>query len=326
MKRVLKWVGIVVGVVVLLAGGGIAYLFVAFPKVPPPSDVKVASTPELVERGKYLASHVSACVDCHGQRDWTRFSGPLKPGTRGAGGGAFTTEMGLPGNFYARNITPAGIGEWTDGELIRAFTMGVDRAGGALFPLMPYPYYAKLCDRDVDALVAYLRSLEAIPSEPLPERSLNFPLPLIVRTIPKPAKAGPCPKPGTADYAEYVATIAGCKECHTQQDKGEPLPGMDFAGGWEFALPEGRGFVTSSNISPDDETGIGKWTREQFVAKFKSYAQAGAATPVKPGEFNTTMPWTMYGGMSEEDLGAIFDYLKKQKPVKNKVERFRASR
>ncbi len=166
-----------------------AYFFVRYPDVPPPEDVKVAATPERLARGEYLVENVVGCVVCHAERDLTKYSGPVVDGTKGKGGQRF--GFGLePFVIYTKNITPAGIGEWTDGELIRAITAGVSRDGTPLFPLMPYPHYAKMAREDVEAIVAYLRTLPArAGASELPARQLNFPLPLVVRTIPDGAVA-----------------------------------------------------------------------------------------------------------------------------------------
>ncbi len=75
--------------------------------------------------------------------------------------------------------------------------------------------------------------------------------------------------------------------------------------------------------SPDDETGIGKWTREDFIRRFKVQADSSYVVPVvSAGDFNTIMPWTMYANMTEEDLGAIYAYLTSLKPIENKVVKF----
>jgi hypothetical protein len=81
--------------------------------------------------------------------------------------------------------------------------------------------------------------------------------------------------------------------------------------------------LRSGNITPDNETGIGKWTKDEFINKFKSYDKPEMRNvPVKAGEYNTIMPWTMYGGMTVEDLSAIYSYLRTVKPISNKVEKF----
>jgi mono/diheme cytochrome c family protein len=319
MKAIVKWVLIPVGTLATLIASGAGYLFAAFPKAEEPSATKVKSTPELVQRGEYLANHVTVCVDCHAERDWSRFSGPPKPGTLGHGGEHFTREMGLPGDFYSKNITPGGVGNWSDGELIRAITTGVTRDGRAMFPIMPYNYFRHLCERDLHAIIAYVRSLPST-NKTHPETELDFPVSLIVRTMPQAAEPWSCPTPGSAEYGKYLVTIAGCPECHTKQDKGKII-GERLAGGWRFPLPTG-GHITSKNITPDPETGIGKWTKEQFVATFQSRGKPDGAFPVKPGERQSLMPWNMYGGMSAEDLGAIYDYLRTVTPVKNVVPEF----
>ena len=180
-----KIVVAVLVVFVLTIAGGLIYLTAGFPKAGPPPDITVEPTPERLARGAYLANHVAVCVDCHSTRDWTLFAGPVVPGTEGQGGERFGEEMGFPGTFYAGNITPHAIGDWTDGELARAITSGVNRNGEALFPVMPYPAYKTMSREDLYAVVAYIRSLEPIAGD-VPARNLNFPMNLIVRTIPQP--------------------------------------------------------------------------------------------------------------------------------------------
>ena len=95
---------------------------------------------------------------------------------------------------------------------------------------------------------------------------------------------------------------------------------MDFAGGREFLLPNGK-IVRSANITPDIETGIGNMTREAFIGRFKSMLPE-QVRKIEAKERNTIMPWSSYAGMKEEDLGAIYDYLRTVKPIKNQVEKW----
>jgi hypothetical protein len=97
---------------------------------------------------------------------------------------------------------------------------------------------------------------------------------------------------------------------------------MNMAGGQTFNFP--GGVVRSLNITPDNETGIGTWTKEDFIARFRFYSGEEAHNvPVNiEKDFNTPMPWLMYAGMTDEDLGALYDYLRTVTPVKNRVERF----
>jgi hypothetical protein len=78
--------------------------------------------------------------------------------------------------------------------------------------------------------------------------------------------------------------------------------------------------VVSSNLTPDLETGIGRWTPEVFVGVFKAYASPDSPRlrVTDPGK-NTVMPWLQYAGMTEDDLKAIFEYLRTLKPVQKKI-------
>ncbi len=177
---------------------------------------------------------------------------------------------------------------------------------------------------DVKSIIAYLRTLT--PLEGIyPDAEFDFPMNLIVRTIP--IDPTPVELPAAEDtvkYGEYLVKISACADCHTQRVKGEPLPGMRLAGGFEFNLPGGD-IVRSGNLTPSHETGIGLWTEEVFLGKFKLYRDSLARNkPVNPHELNTIMPWTMYAGMTDGDLKSIFRYLKTVDPVENKVEKFTA--
>ena len=97
---------------------------------------------------------------------------------------------------------------------------------------------------------------------------------------------------------------------------------MEFASGFEFPFPNGQ-VVRSANITPDEATGIGSWSETDFVSRFKFYDSAeGRTINAETMEYNTPMPWTMYAGMTEKDLTAIYKHLRTSKPIKNKVEKF----
>ena len=322
MKKVFKIFGIILLVVAVVVAGVLTYLKTALPDVGNAPELKVDATPERIERGKYLANAVSVCMDCHSTRDWSKFSGPVVPGTSGKGGERFDHNAGFPGVYFSKNITPAGIARYTDGELYRVITSGVNKEGKAMFPVMPYPYYGKMDEEDIYSLIAYLRSLEPIENA-VPESSSDFPMNFILNTIP--AKPAHVKRPDPSDevaYGGYLVNAAGCIECHTQVKQGQVIPELAFGGGRDFALPGGS-VVRSANISPDEETGIGKWSADAFVQRFKAYADSSYVPPtVNPGDFNTIMPWLMYANMTEQDLRAIHAYLKTVAPVKNSVVKF----
>ncbi len=325
MKFLLKLIGGLLALFLVVIAAALIYLKTALPNVGPALDLKVEATPERIERGRYLAHHVAVCIDCHSTRDWGVFSGPLVDGTWGKGGEVFDERFGFPGAFYAKNITPAGVGQWTDGELYRAITAGVSKDGHALFPIMPYPNYGQMPDEEIYAIIAYIRTLTPIQND-VPPAKPSFPMNFIMNTIPKKGTPGIIPdKTNPVQYGKYITTSAGCADCHTRQDHGKPVPGMDFAGGFAFPLG-GGGVVRSTNITPDMETGIGKWSKEDFIRRFKAYSDSGyVAEKVEPRAFNTIMPWIMYTGMTEEDLGAIYEYLRTVPVVSNNVAKFTAN-
>lgn len=322
MKMFLKVVVGIVAVVAILIAGGLLYISKGLPDVGEAPNLTVAATPEMVARGDYLANHVTVCIDCHSTHDSRYYSNPIVPGTEGKGGEELTETIGT---LRVPNITPAALGNWTDGEIARAIVSGVDKNGEPLFPMMPYTVYNELTEDDMHAIVAYMRTLPPIQNE-VARTQLSFPMNFIVRTIPKPytPKSRP-PSSDTLGYGKYLSTVAGCQFCHTPiNDMGQALPGMDFAGGHEFKMLQGK-VVRTANITPEIDTGIGAWDRDYFVGRFKEYADSAAAhIPVPPDGENTVMPWTMYAGMTEEDLSAIYTYLRSVKPIVNQVERYPA--
>jgi mono/diheme cytochrome c family protein len=322
MKKFFKILLVIFLFFLLCIAGLLTYVKTALPDVGAAPDLKIETTPEMLERGAYLANNVVGCVECHSTRDFTKFAGPIVPGSSGQGGELFGPLLGFPGEYYAPNITPYGIGEWTDGEVYRAVTSGVSRDGRALFPIMPYPHFGTMAQEDVYAIIAYIRTLKPVEFTP-PKSSSKFPMNFIINTIPKaPAFTSVPPKEELVKYGEYITNAALCKDCHTQQIQGEYQMDKYMAGGFRMPMVSG-GTVITANITPDKKTGIGNWTEEQFVSRFKMYADSTyVPATVNQGEFNTMMPWAYYSRMKEEDLKAIFAYLQSIKPVENVVVKF----
>lgn len=322
MKKILRILALLVIVLGVAVGCIIAYIKVQLPDVGEPPALTVEPTAERVAHGRYLANAVAVCMDCHSTRDWSRYSGPILPGTEGKGGERFDQSMGFPGVYFSKNITPSGISRYTDGELYRLITTGVTKEGRAIFPVMPFPYYGKMDDEDIYSIIAYLRTLDPIENA-VADSEPDFPMNILLNTIP--VKNTPTPRPPKNDelaYGAYLVNAAACKECHTQAEKGQILEEQAFRGGREFNFPDGS-IIRSSNITPDKETGIGNWTRENFIRRFKMHADSSYIIPaVNPGEFNTIMPWTMYANMTEDDLGAIYIYLRSIEPFENRVQKF----
>lgn len=321
MKKFKKFLMITVLVALVVIVGVIGYIGLALPNVGEAENIKIVSTPERVEHGRYLAMSLAACMDCHSTRDWNTFAGPIDTNVMGGGGELFDARADFPGEVYASNITPFNLKNWTDGEIFRAITAGVTKDGSAIFPLMPWQSYSKMDREDVYDIIAYLRTLPS-QEKSYPKRKLNFPLNIIVNTMPKKAELGKRPaEKDTIQYGAYLVQSAACRDCHTQNDKGTPVAGMDFAGGREFAMPGAT--LRTANITPDNETGIGKWSKQQFVDRFKNFrSKDHQAKQVSAGEFQTIMPWTMYSGMKVKDLEAIYAFLRTVKPISNQVIKF----
>jgi len=312
LRKILKALLYILFVLVLLIAGALIYFFNRYPRVQDPPQIHVVSTPEKIQRGEYLSKHVVGCVYCHASRNSKFYSDPVIPGSEGKGG-LFIVDAA--GTIYTPNITPHALASWSDGEIVRAVISGVNKDGKALFPMMPYPRFASLTEDDLTAIIAYIRSLPPINYDP-PRSRFAFPLNLIVRTMPKPSAIHGSP---ISDRGLYLTTIASCSECHTpKDDQHKDLPGMSFAGGQHF----GNG-VHSANITPDMETGIGKWSKADFIATFKRFDSSAARNIlIVEGTPNTPMPWTLFAGMTEDDLGAIYDYLRTVPAVKHPVQRF----
>jgi len=322
-KTILRSVLIGVTVVALAFSGVLCYVKFALPgmNIGRAPNLKIDYTPERIARGKYLAD-ITACNDCHSKRDYTKFAGPILPGTLGMGGEVFGREFGFPGNFYASNITPAGIGRWTDGELFRAITTGVSKDGHALFPVMPYLNFGRLDKEDIYSIIAYIRTLKPVENE-VPKSAADFPMNFIINVIPvAPSLSTIPPKKDIIPYGKYIFTAMSCNECHTPTENGQAVKGKFLAGGFEFPFPDGT-LVRSPNITPDQKTGIGTWTEKQFIERFKSFADSSyVPKTVRPGDFKTVMPWFLYAKATEEDLRALFAYLRAIPPVQNSVVKF----
>lgn len=295
-------------------------------KSEPAADNKEDSIQQVIARGKYLAVNVAGCIHCHSQRDLNKFSLPTVPGTEGGGGFAFDGKIAdfIPGVLYGRNITPdneTGIGTWTDEEILRAITQGINKKGDTLFPLMPYANFNRMAKEDLLSIIAYIRTLKPIKNK-VPDRQLMIPISM--------AYPGPALQPSVdgnvrppqsdfVKYGEYLSTIADCAGCHTPFVKGQPDFNRAFAGGNLFNFPAFR--VNSANITPDSATGIGTWTEERFLTKFTACREE-AGYNFNPGKQNSVMAISDYAGMTDADLKAIFAYLRTLKPVNNLVEKY----
>lgn len=322
MKKFGKWAFYTVISLLALIIIVVSYVVLALPNVGPPENIKIDITPQRIARGKYLIQ-VTSCLDCHSKGDRSKFASPVDSMNYGSGGNLFDKGDGFPGTVYVPNITPYHLKDWTDGEVFRAVTTGVKKDGSAIFPLMPWPFYSKMDREDIYSIIAYIRTLKPVETT-YPKSKLDFPLNVIVHTMPHKATLTTKPDPhDTLKYGAYLVQAAACSECHSQDKQGVPLPGLEFAGGKEFGV--GGNTLRSANITPDDNTGIGKWTKEQFIASFKAYNDPATAAPVGKNQFQTVMPRWQYAKLTEGDLASIYIYLRTLKPVSNKVVKWQVN-
>ncbi len=220
------------------------------------TDRKFEATPQRLARGKYLVDGVLGCFGCHTDADWSKPGAPPREGREGSG--HVWADQDMPW-LIASNITPdkeTGAGNWSDDTLARAIREGIGHDGRALFPIMPYPNYQQMADEDLASVIAYVRSVPAVRNQS-PTTRMPFPLNFFMQAMPQPVIAAVAAPDQSTPVARgsYLVRMGACANCHTPQEKGQPLPGMDFAGGFIVKEPNGKD-VASSNITPA-ASGIG---------------------------------------------------------------------
>ena len=261
---------------------------------------------QAVERGRYLVEGLGACGNCHTPK------GPdgTLPGRHLAGGFEIAEEFGVA---ISSNITPdvaTGIGAWSDAEIIRAIREGRGRDGRLLGPPMPFYWYAWLTDTDVQAIVAYLRTVPTVANA-VPRGRYVVPLP--PSWGPRRDSVPDVPTDDPVRYGSYLAgAVAHCLDCHTPRF---PDGRLDLArlgaGGSAFRGPWGVSYA--ANLTPDPETGLGRWTDSEIVASIHGARRGG-------GRVLPPMPVDYYArGVSASDLNALLSYLRRLPPRRNAV-------
>lgn len=282
------------------------------PRVRPLTDRKFERTPERVARGQYLVNGIGECFACHGPSDARRPGWPPLNGKEGSGYADYTLSGELRG--VAANLTPdreTGAGNWTDDMLARAIREGVGHDGRVLDPThMPYEFYSEMSDEDLASIIVYLRSIPAIRNPlPAPKHSDHIVAPFAI-----PINA-PVPAPDISTPVKrgaYLVQIGACQWCHTLRDENrQSLPGFEFAGGY-LEDPNPYGQATSANITPD-ASGISYYDEAMFLRVIHT-GKMGAR------KINPIMPWWYFGHIKDEDLRAIFAYLRTVKPIHHRVD------
>lgn len=313
VKRLLKIAGYGLLILIVLLVGVIHFTIGWRPifgaKARALTDKKYEATPERLERGRYLAEGVMGCFDCHSKIDDKApvDAAPVMISKKGEGR-VFLEDGGL--RVVAPNITPdkeTGIGNWNDDAVARAIREGIGNDGRTLFPIMPYQFFRRMSDEDLASVITYVRTVEPARSQ-LPKTEIPFPLSRLVNIYPEPITA-PVAQPDLSTpikCGEYLVNIGSCADCHTPTKRGEPIAGLEYAGGSVY------GDVASANITPDS-SGISYYDEALFLEAIRTGHVKGRA-------LKQPMPWWVYRNMTDEDLKAVFAYLRTLKPVKHRVD------
>lgn len=253
-----------------------------------------ARSETLLERGTYLMQSIVACGNCHTPQGP---DGPL-PGMELAGGLKIEEEAFTA---YGSNLTPdaeTGLGGWSDQEIITAIREGRRPDGSIIGPPMPIALYRDLSDRDVQAIVAYLRSLKPVKNV-VPASEYRIPLPPSYG--PPVETVAEVPREDTLAYGAYLAGPLGhCIECHSPMGpKGPDWRNQLGAGGLAFHGPWGTSH--SSNITP---TGLGSWSDEEIKTAITRGLRPDGSRLMPP------MPISYYARMTAADLDALVAYLR----------------
>jgi len=282
----------------------------------------IPRTPERLARGKYLVEGLVQCPFCHSDYDFT--TRPARPvaGRKGGGHVFDHEEMELPeGNVVvAPNITPDpdyGAGRWKDSDFVRALRQGIGHDGRALYPMMPYQYFRAISDEDLASIIVYERSLAPVHIE-RPKTFLTDDVRKSFQPLP-PIDFVPDPDPSDrVAYGKYLVNAGHCDGCHTPIDeKGNSLPDMYLGGGQPLIGAWGPDpvkifTVTSLNLTPDP-SGIGYFDEKMFINTIRSGS-------VNARPLANIMPWAYFRNLSDDDLKAIFAYLRTLKPVQHRID------
>lgn len=317
MKKLLKILGIVLGVAVLAIIVFVIYVNVrgtGSHEVNVPAIPNVEVTPARVERGERIASML--CKNCH-----------LSPET-GKMTGRMLKEVPQFGKIYSRNITKdpeIGIGKWSDAEIIYFIRTGINPKSGKFIP--PYmPKLLHISDEDLRSVVAFLRSdmpeVQADKSEfPESEPSFLSKFLSLVAFHPYEYPKHEIPDPDTSNqlaWGKYLTLYQiECFACHSKDFKTMnvevPEKSEGFFGGGNQMTDEDGKPITTLNITPDEETGIGKWSEEEFIKALRS-----GIVPNGPALRNPMIP---YLTLTDAEAKAIYAYLRTVPKISNKVDR-----
>lgn len=262
-----------------------------------------------IERGGYLVNTIMACGNCHSPRD---ASGRVIADKAFSGGLTFTTPASVA---TASNITPdpeTGIGSWSDAEIKRALIEGMrpdhgHLPGVPLAAIMPANFYKALLLDDLDAIVAYLRSVKPVHNE-----IANPEYKAAIRRDAYPDAEAGFNESMFADPVKrgaYLVTVGHCMECHSAWSRGVSDFKTGLGRGGRVFAEAGLPGTTASNITSDRTAGIGTWS-DQEIARAITHGIGRDGRMLKP-----PMAFASYAGLKDTDLGDIIAYLRTVPPL-----------
>jgi mono/diheme cytochrome c family protein len=257
-----------------------------------------------VERGSYLVNGILTCGNCHTPKG----PGGVEVRDKLHSGGSI--EWDTP-TFKVKgsNITvdpDTGIGKWSDADIKAAIQQGKRPNGTPIAPIMPFAFYKVFTPGDLDAVVAYLKSVPASRNEvqtPVYKAAMHVDA---VPNADKPMSEADMRDPVKRGF--YLVTIGHCMECHTPMIQGGV---RDFRnsygkGGFRFTGPFGESF--SRNITSHREKGIGAWTDDEIKRAITQGVRKDGSKLKPP------MGYDWYARMTDQDLNAIVAYLRTVPP------------
>ncbi|HWI93997.1 MAG TPA: cytochrome c [Flavisolibacter sp.] len=305
MKKILKWTGIVV----LFIIGGLTVTVMARQHLKydaPYPNIKASTDSSIIAKGRHIVLGPGHCVDCHSTIK--NVDSVLKLGQEPALSGGLKFDLPF-GTFYTRNLTPdieTGIGSFTDAEIARVLRYSVKKDGESVLPFMPFQ---NMSNEDLTAVISYLRSTKPVANK-VPDHQYNVLGKAIKAFLIKPMNpTEPIQASVKADtsvaYGKHlVMAVANCNECHTKRNGIGDYVGEPLAGGTKFE-EEGKPALISPNLTPHSSGRIYGWSQEIFIQRFRM----GKLIPY------SHMPWESFARMSDDELKAIYNYLRTLKPV-----------
>jgi mono/diheme cytochrome c family protein len=288
MKRVLKWIGIILGSLIgLILVVGVTLFFIGNARLNktydiPPSNLTLPTDAASLEFGKHRVQ--TLCQGCH--------SADLS----GIAGWFNAPPIGM---IDSANLTSGegGIGKtFTTEDYVRAIRHGIDRQGKPIF-MVAVPSTAHLSDEDLAAIIAYLKTIPPVDHQlkpryftPLARILLaagmlgKLPAETVSHDIHVTAPA----RGVTVEYGKYLADTNDCRACHGANLNGGPYPDPTIK-------------LITPNITPGGEVGF--WSEADFIKTIR--------TGVTPGghQLGEKMPWRVYKLFTDDELKAIYMYL-----------------